>query len=282
MDEILGLLPTKISSALTHLSQEIKESAEEIRLREGKQICIMRQNKPIFIGPILTQYDISATVKLLCNNSVYAHTNELNNGYISLKNGHRAGVTGNFLGGNLYEFSSINIRIARQILGAANFLNDKDLSGGLLLAGPPGCGKTTVLRDLVRQLSLNNFRVCVVDTRGEISAFSGGVIHNDLGPNTDVLFGISKEKGIEIALRTFSPNFIAFDEIGTTAELEKVFDSINSGAAILTTAHIGKKEELLLRPITNKLILSRAVNTVGLFGDDKKVLDCKELIDCNT
>ncbi len=265
---LIELLPLKIAAAISCLSEDVKQNAEEIRLRNGKEICIMCGKRPHFIKPILETDDIAFTVKRLCNSSVYAHTNELNNGYISLPFGHRAGVVGNFSGENLYEFSSVNIRIARQILGAADFLDGK-IQGGILLAGPPASGKTTVLRDLVRRLSCKNFKVSVVDTRGEISAFSRGSIYNDLGPNTDVLFGIEKDRGIEIALRTMTPDYIAFDEIGRVAELMHVFDSVNGGAEIITTAHISGTEQLLSRAVTRRLILSGAVKTVVLLDRNK-------------
>ncbi len=261
VEHLTELLPLGIAAAINILPKDLKQNAEEIRLRAGKEICIMCGKKPFFSKPILETEDIAFTVKRLCNSSVYAHTNELNNGYISLPFGHRAGVVGNFSGENLYEFSSISIRIAREIIGAANFLDGK-ITGGVLLAGPPASGKTTVLRDLVRRLSNENFKVSVVDTRGEISAFSRGSIYNDLGPNTDVLFGIDKDRGIEIALRTMTPDYIAFDEIGREAELMRVFDSVNGGAEIITTAHIGSTEQLLSRAVTRKLILSGAVKTV--------------------
>lgn len=263
MDNLLKYLPKKIAFEIENLPKDLKKDITEIRIRSGLPICIMCGAKPRFLNVNVNQYDVEAAVKLLCNNSIYAHTNELNNGYISLPFGHRAGVSGNFSGDNLCEFSSVNIRVARQIIGAASSLTDK-ITGGVLLAGPPASGKTTMLRDLVRQLSNQNFKVSVVDTRGEISAFSSGVIYNDLGLNTDVLFGIDKEKGIEIALRTMSPQYIAFDEIGNKQELLRVFQSVNGGAEILTTAHISGKEQLLGREVTRQLIVSGAVKTVVL------------------
>lgn len=276
---LIELLPLKIAAAISCLSEDVKQNAEEIRLRSGKEICIMCGRNPFFIKPVLSAEDIAFTVKRLCNNSVYAHTNELNNGYISLPFGNRAGVVGNFSGENLYEFSSVNIRIAREIVGAAKFL-EGEIRGGVLLAGPPASGKTTVLRDLVRRLSCKNFKVSVVDTRGEISAFSRGCIYNDLGPNTDVLFGIEKDKGIEIALRTMTPDYIAFDEIGTDAELKRVFDSVNGGAEIITTAHIGCSEQLLSRSVTRRLITSGAVKTVVMLDRNhgNKIVTSEELI----
>ncbi len=283
MTEILNMLPIKISAAVAALPDSIKETIEEIRLRANKKITVIYSKGQKVLEPTLLTSDITDTVNRLCNHSIYAHTNELNEGYISLKNGHRAGVTGNFAGGNLHEFSGINLRIARQIFGAADFLINSISEGGVLIAGPPGSGKTTVLRDLVRQLSNKGKRVSVVDTRGEISAFSGGNIYNDLGENTDVLFGIPKEKGIEIALRTLSPQYIAFDEIGNIGELKAVSECIYGGADIITTAHIAAAEQLSKRHITRELILGGAIETVivlDISRKNHKILSKRDVLKC--
>lgn len=282
MTEILNILPIKIATALCRLPDSIKETTEEIRLRSNKKIAVIYGKGQKNFEPTLLTSDITDTVNRLCNHSIYAHTNELNSGYITLKNGHRAGVTGNFSGGNLHEFSSVNIRIAHQVFGSADFIINDFSSGGILIAGPPGSGKTTVLRDLVRQLSSHS-KVSVVDTRGEISAFSSGNIHNDLGDNTDVLFGIEKSIGIEIALRTLSPKFIAFDEIGNIKELKAVSSCMYGGADIITTAHIASAEQLSERSITRELILSGAIENIIVLDMNRKnhkILSKRDVLKC--
>ena len=296
-DGVLSSVPCGIANVLRRLPDSVKLKTDEIRLRAGLPVCLTVCGRPLFITRDSTVKDlpvagcltarapdITECVRLICNNSVYAHTAEINNGYIAMPYGHRAGVAGNFSGDNAYEFSSVNIRLARQINGAADFLVTQPITGGVLIAGPPSSGKTTVLRDLIRQLSSGNGarRVTVVDTRGEISAFSGGEPALQIGENTDVLFGVDKPHGIEIALRSLNPQIIAFDEIGTAAELNGVKSILNGGAFILTTAHAGTPEDLLRRSVTAGLIKGGFVDTVAFLSGadykDKKVYKAKELL----
>ncbi|MBO7217938.1 MAG: Flp pilus assembly complex ATPase component TadA, partial [Clostridia bacterium] len=159
--------------------------------------------------------------------------------------------------------SSVNIRIAREIIGAAESLYGK-VGKGILIAGGPGSGKTTVLRDIVRQLSDSGQRISLVDTRGEIASASGGRATLDVGINTDVISGGDKAKGVEIALRTLFPQYIAFDEIGSTRELELVSESFFSGTGIITTAHASNIEELRTRRVTKRLLELGAVENIAL------------------
>ena len=285
-DSALYALPFQIANILRGLPSEVKETVQEIRLRCDRpltltvntQVAYVDKNSRISFNKnnnlfLVTGTDITETVKNLCNNSMYSHTHEIKQGFIAMRNGHRAGVAGNFSGETVYDFSSVNIRIARQIFGAANFLTERYSSGGVLIAGPPGSGKTTVLRDFIRQLSDGKSgkyrRVAVVDTRGEISACHGGKMQNDLGDNTDVLYGIEKARGVEIALRTLGPDIIAFDEIGTEAELGAVAQCMGGGADVVLTAHIGKLSELATRSITRKLLTQNNIKLVAMLSCEK-------------
>lgn len=278
---LYGIAP-RIRKVLYELPATVKGNAEEIRLRAGLPVALTVGGETVFIRTsgqtsfIIThdllkseKTDIEESFRLLCKSSVYAHENELKNGFIMMDNGHRAGVCGTLsAGGIMHNVTSVNIRIAREIIGAANDIVRGFDGGGLLIAGPPGSGKTTVLRDLIRQLSGGicgrHYRVAVIDSRGEISGGIGGKACNDLGPDCDVLLTADKAAGIEMAVRTMFPHIVAFDEIGTKEELNRVSESFCAGVTVITTAHIGSVDDLMRRSVTAALIESGAVSKVAL------------------
>ncbi len=269
-----------VNRILLFVEDNIKCNVQEIRLRSEKPLTLTLAGESLYVSKgsivsknpqnayIVSCEDIKESYKNLTQNSVYSHLREIKQGYITMRYGCRAGIAGAYSQeGGITHISSINIRISREKTGVADRLFLKYEGGGVLIAGKAGSGKTTLLRDFIRQLSNSGKRVAVVDSRGELSASYMGICHNDLGVNTDVLCGFEKDKGVEIALRTLYPDFIAFDEIGRIQEVEKIRDCLYTGANIITTAHIGSIKQIEKRTVVKELLDLNAIETFVHLSD---------------
>lgn len=284
-----------IRKHLFSLPPEIKNRVQEIRLRVGRPVTLCCPEGIYFLksggglacvaGPscvVTGKNEVEESFRILCGNSIYSHDTEIRSGYVTLRGGHRAGICGTsvFQNGSvsgLRDISSINIRVAREITGCADAILCKlknSLAGGLLLAGPPSSGKTTILRDIARQLSSgicgNIRKVTVVDERGEIAGTYQGVPQNDVGLCCDVLDCCPKSEGILTAVRTLSPQFIICDEIGAEEEVRAVEQSLNAGVSVIASIHAGSKEELESRSQVASLLRTGAFRNVVLLRGSGK------------
>ena len=232
----------------------------------------------------------------LCGYSVHSCTEAINRGYVTLAGGHRAGIAGTAVTENgritaVRDICCINLRIAREIKGAADELYGRFFMSGLsslIVAGPPSSGKTTILRDLARQLSGAErgrmYKTFVCDERCEIGAGISGIPQNDLGINCDLISCYPKEEGVLIGLRSFSPDIIICDEIASEAEVSAVETGLNSGVNFALSIHAKNERELRTKPILRRLLMSGAFNNVVLLsafkvGKTERIFEAGELID---
>lgn len=256
-----------------------ENTIEEIRIRVDRPVILKYpEGKEDILDHVVTQNEILNILQSLCNNSIYSYQSQICYGYITLQGGHRVGITGNVAMKdgkitNVNYVSSLNFRIAREIIGASdeilkevitrinsqnNFKNSNSDTSNLeinntLIVSKPGCGKTTVLRDLVRNISNMGFTVSLIDERGEIASMYKGIPQNDIGLRTDVMDNVTKSLGMKIAVRTMAPQVIVADEIGTDGDLEAINYGICSGVKGIFTAHGSDISELRQNETLNKL-----------------------------
>lgn len=262
-----------------------ENTIEEIRIRVDRPVILKYpEGKEDILDHVVTQNEILNILQSLCNNSIYSYQSQICDGYITLQGGHRVGITGNVAMKdgkitNVNYVSSLNFRIAREIIGASdeilkevvtrksntssqnNYRNanidNNDISNleinNTLIVSRPGCGKTTVLRDLVRNISNKGFTVSLIDERGEIASMYKGIPQNDIGLRTDVMDNVTKSLGMKIAVRTMAPQVIVADEIGTEGDLEAINYGICSGIKGIFTAHGADISELRQNETLNKL-----------------------------
>ena len=294
-DSASKALCDRIKKCLKSLPDDIKNQTQELRLRVNKPVSVCCTNGIYFLTQtgrltccpdsdmmLADKDDIDESFRNICSYSIYSHQNEIKNGYITLCGGHRVGISGTavFREGTvtgMRDISSINIRVAREISGAANELFQalkSNISSGLLLAGAPASGKTTILRDIARQLSNgvcgNIKKVTVVDERGELAGTYMGVPQNDLGVCSDVLDGYPKAEGIMQAIRSLSPEFIICDELGGDEEVSAVEQGLNAGVSMISSIHAGSIEELLKRKQAVALLETGAFGSVAMLnGHDR-------------
>lgn len=268
MDEVAAFLPFALRRRVAELPRSARARAEELRLRVGQPLFVLYpEGEEPLSGTQVTGETLETVLELVSGASVHTVMEQLRNGFVPVRGGHRLGLCGtgvvreNMLV-NLREVSSLSLRVARELPGIGRELiprlwGENGLESTLILS-PPGGGKTTLLRDLIRCLSAGEgcpaLRVGVADERGELAAVAEGRPTLDIGPRSDVMTLCAKDVALTALLRGMNPQVLAVDEITAPGDVEAMLQAVGCGAALLATAHGGSRQDLERRPLYRELM----------------------------
>ena len=283
LEEIYKVLPISMLEKIKKMGSTT--NITEIRLRVGRNILLVTSDVEVEVDYIVSLKDMLDILVKVSKNSIYAIQNEINNGFVVINGGHRIGICGEVVTENgniknIKNINSMNIRVARQLIGVADkvmpyIVNNGNVQNTIIIS-PPGCGKTTILRDIVRQISsgvkILDFKgknVGLVDERGEIAAVSLGIPNLDVGLRTDIMSNVPKSIGMQMLVRSMGIDVIATDEIGGKEDFEAIKYANSSGVNLVFTMHgndisdVYKKEEI-------KKLLNDGIFSVAIILSRKK------------
>lgn len=288
----VSYLPESLRAPLERIPQEEKTRIQEVRLRAGRPLSVFDGVTNRFVtgdgrlsergseGLPVEKTMLQEAFVQLCDYSVHTHQREMERGFITTPRGDRVGICASVIkdrDGTLScrEISSMNLRVSREIPGSCRELAKIwDRRRGIILAGGPGTGKTTMLRDLGRALASGELGPCrkvvFVDERYELSAMFQGEPLRDIGLCSDAICGLPKKEGMEQAVRTLSPEYIICDEMGSREEAEEVSTGLACGVQFLVSLHCGSREELLRNTILRCLMETGAFGGVALLDSPRR------------
>ncbi len=264
----ISVLPLSIRQSILGMSDDIKREIEEIRLRVSRPVTVtIRGRENEINGPdgaliLATAQDISLILDIATRSSIHTAMDTIRCGFITIKDGHRIGICGSAVLkdgviSHLRNYSSLNIRVAREVKGCSNQIFSDLMCHGefldTLVISPPGIGKTTLIRDIVRNLSARKIKTAVADERSELSAINSGVPQFDLGTYVDVIDGAPKSEAMLMLLKTMSPSVICVDEITSPEDVKAAEMAANCGVRLLASAHATDMNDLSCREVTKSL-----------------------------
>lgn len=300
MEELLKILPYNLYAAIKRFGN--LDRLQEIRLKINTPVILNIDDKEYIIQETIKSIELNQVLQKISNYSVYAYDDEIRQGYITMKGGYRIGISGEYSIENgkiksLKNIYSLNIRIAREVLGCSNkimkYLCENGRVFNTILISPPKCGKTTLLRDIARNISegsldigLKGKKVAIIDERSEIAACYLVVPQMNVGLRTDVFDGCMKNEGMMMAIRSMSPDVIVCDEIGTKEDIWALEKAFLCGVKIITSIHGEDVDDIYKRDVFTSIlknnILERAIvlNNKLKVGNIEKIYDFKRGEEC--
>ncbi len=294
--DILKYFPEKIKNVIEENLADL--NLEEIRIRNNKPIILKSSDQEKLIRYYPNSDEMMTILQLICENSIYTYQKQIAEGFVTLKGGHRVGLSGSCVMEkgeviNISYISSFNFRISRQIIGcsknALKYILDmnKKIVKNTLIVSPPGSGKTTLLRDVIRQISsgiksvkFKGQTVGVVDERGEIASLYRGEAQNEIGSKTDVIENTSKSIGMKMLIRSMAPQVIVADEIGGQNDIEVIKYAMCSGCKGIFTAHGASFDDIYMNPVLKELVNSHIFEII-MFLNPKQRGDILEVYKFN-
>ncbi len=303
-EEILKIFSINLRKVISDLVIDF-ELLQEIRLRVNSPLMLIYSNKEYFISKdhritsdknnayIVSLNEVRETMEYISNYSLYAFEDEIRQGFITIQGGHRVGIAGKTIIEaerikNIKHISFINIRLSHQIKGCGDkvmpyIINDNTIYHTLIIS-PPRCGKTTLLRDVIRQLSngissMPGLNVGVVDERSEIGACYMGIPQNELGIRTDILDCCPKVEGMMMLIRSMSPSIIAVDEVGSRDDIEAIEYVMNCGCKLIATVHGSSIDDIKNKPILGKMVREKIFERYIILNNRGRVGNLQEIYD---
>ena len=294
--QIYQILAKKIRILLQGEQLELNK-LQEIRLRVGKPLILVYKNRELIL-PVnraekyrVTKEDMRETLDYICHYSLYAYETEMRQGFITVEGGHRVGIAGKVILEddqikNMQYISSMNVRVSHEVVGCADSVlpyitRNREVCHTLIIS-PPRCGKTTLIRDLIRQISDGNgyvkgCTVGVVDERSELGGCYLGIAQNDMGMRTDILDGCPKAEGMILLIRSMAPRVLAVDEIGGEDEPRALEYAMQCGCKLIASVHGKDLDEIAEKPGLQGLVMHRSIERYVVLDEGKYPGTIKEI-----
>ena len=307
-ESIKALFPECVRQYFRNVIRDY-DTINEVRVRRNGPVHIVKGKDNFYLtrdgfytdipskGVCLTEQEFHHLFQHICRHSVYAFEEELCNGYLTVEGGHRVGVVGQTVWDgkevrSLKYFSALNIRIAHEIKGVADpvipYVYKNNILCSTLIVSPPGFGKTTLLRDMVRKISNGSKEHCpqnvsLIDERSEIASCYLGIAQNDVGMHTDILDACPKAAGMMLVLRTMSPDVIAVDELGGEEDYDAMRQAFYLGCKVIATMHGNGYEMLHKNPCMHMMLGQGGFERIVILEKQHRIQICDEkgeLIQC--